>query len=132
MKSALFLGMFLFTNQIPKYDPNGVWIAETGSKFNLQLSGGDLKVNIVDGSNPRYLKYEVNLKNQGDEVNTYEGAGYFVAKLQSGKECRFDTNWKLVVVSPSRIIGITSSIVPDPDTCAVKEKSEIQLDLKKQ
>jgi hypothetical protein len=132
MQFSLLFAMFLAAIQIPPYDPNGVWQAETGSKFNLQLSGKDLKVNLVDGSNPRYLKYEVNLKNVSDEMNTYEGTGYFVAKLQNGKECEFETNWKMIVVSPERILGVVSSIVPDPETCAVKTKSDIQLDLQKQ
>ena len=130
MKSAIFLGLFLITSQIPKNNPNGVWEAETGSKFNLQLSGSDLKVQIVDGSNPRYLKYELSLTNQ-EEANTYQGKGYFIAKLQDGKECRFDTEWQIIIVSPDRILGSASNIVPIPGTCEIKEKSQIQVDLKK-
>ena len=132
MKSAIFAGLLLFTIQVPvpRNDPNGIWEAETGTKFNLLLSGQELKVQIVEGSNPRFLKYEVNLKNQ-EEVNTYLGSGYFVARLQNGKECRFDTEWQLVVVSPERILGITTNITPDPETCEVKEKSQSQLNLVK-
>ncbi len=130
MKSAIVLGMLLFTAQIPKNNPNGIWESESGSKFNLSLNGSNLHVQIVDGSNPRYLKYEVDLKNQ-EEVNTYIGNGYFVAKLQSGKECKFETEWQLVVVTNEQILGVTTNIVPDPDTCAVKEKSQAQLNLKK-
>jgi hypothetical protein len=131
MKFALFFGIFLLS-QIPKYDPNGLWKAETGSVFSLQTSGGDLKVHIVEGSNPRFAKYEVDLRNSKDEVNTYEGTGYFIAKFDSGKECKFDTNWKIIVVSPDRILGAVSNIIPNPDTCEVKDKYDIQLDLSKQ
>jgi hypothetical protein len=96
MKTALFV-LTLLTAQIPKNNPNGVWEAETGSKFDLQLAGSELHVQIVQGSNPRFLNYELTLKNQ-EEVNTYKGAGHFVAKLQNGKECKFDTEWQIVVV----------------------------------
>ena len=130
MKSAIVLGMLLFTAQIPKNNPNGIWESESGSRFNLSLNGMDLHVQIVEGSNPRYLKYEVDLKNQ-QEVNTYVGNGYFVAKLQNGKECKFETEWQLVVVTNEQIVGVTTNIVPDPETCAAKEKSQAQLNLKK-
>jgi hypothetical protein len=129
MKVAIIV-LSLLVAQIPKNDPNGVWEAETGSKFNLRLTGSDLNVQIVDGSNPRYLKYEVKLKNQ-EEVNSYKGSGYFLAKLQNGKECKFDTEWQLVVVAPNRILGSVSTVVPDPNTCEVKERIEMTLDLKK-
>lgn len=135
MKYGLLLGLFLLTTplaaQVPKNDPNGIWEAETGSKFNLRLSGADLRVEIVEGSNPRFLKYEVNLKNQQEDVNSYKGTGYFVAKMQNGKECKFETEWQLVVVAPSRIIGATSNIIPDPNTCEAKERTQVQLDLRK-
>ena len=132
MKATVFL-FLLLSQGIQRYSPNGVWEAATGSKFNLRLTGQDLKVQIVEGSNPRFLKYEVDLKNgsKPEEANSYAGKGYFVAKLQNGKECRFDTEWQIIVVSADRIMGITTSIVPDPDTCAVKEKTDVQLDLKK-
>jgi hypothetical protein len=130
MKSAIALALFLVLNQMPKNNPNGVWQAETGSKFNLQLSGSDLKVQIVEGSNPRYLEYELNLRNQ-EEVNTYSGKGYFVAKLQDGKVCRFDSEWQIVVVSSDRIIGSATNIIPVPGTCEIHEKALVQVDLKK-
>jgi hypothetical protein len=93
------------------------------------LAGEDLHVRIVEGSNPRFLRYELTLKNK--ELNTYEGSGFFVAKLQNGKECKFDTEWQVIVVAPNRILGVASIIIPDPTTCAVKERSEITLDLTK-
>jgi hypothetical protein len=132
MKTAVLLAMAMFLVQIqpPRNDPNGTWEAETGTKFDLRLSGDDLRVNLVEGSNPVYVKYEVNLKNAGD-VNTYKGAGYFVAKLKSGKECKFDTEWQIIVVQPEMIVGTTTSIVPDPDTCEVKERGDSMMILKK-
>ena len=130
MKSAFVLGLFLLTTQIPKNDPNGVWQSESGTKYSFRLSGKDLHIQIVDGSNPRFLKYEVDLKSQ-EEVNTYKGTGSFVAKLQNGKECRFDTEWELVVVTPNRILGSTTNVVPDPESCEVKQRGRAPLDLKK-
>ncbi len=124
------LAVSLFLLQIPRNDPNGIWEAETGSQFELRLKGADLHVQIVPGSNPRYLEYEVNLKQQ-EEVNTYKGNGYFLARLQNGKECKFDTEWHIVVVSPERILGAATMIIPDPETCAVRERSQLKLDLKK-
>jgi hypothetical protein len=108
--------------QAPKHDPNGTWQSDTGTKFDLKLAGSDLKVRLVDGSSKIYLKYEVNLKNAG-EVNTYEGEGYFTAKLQE-KECRFDTNWRIIVVQPDTIAGYISHVVPDPATCEVKDRRD--------
>jgi len=132
MKAILLL-LLLLSQGIQRYNPNGVWEASSGSRYNLRLTGQDLKVQIVEGSNPRFLKYEVDLKNgtKPEEVNSYVGKGYFIAKLQSGKECRFDTEWQIIVVSPEKIMGITSSIIPDPETCAVKEKTDVQIDLTK-
>jgi hypothetical protein len=130
MKAAVLFSVFLIWAQMPKNDPNGVWEAQTGSRFTLRLTGSNLNVRIVEGSNPRYLQYELDLKNT-EEVNTYKGSGRFTAKLQNGKECQFDTDWQIVVVSPERILGVASSIVPDPETCAAKEKGQIQLDMKK-
>lgn len=128
MNTVALLLFLLSQVQIPKNDPTGVWQAETGTQYKMVLSGSDLKVELVQGSNPVFLKYEVNLKNQ-EEVNTYKGTGFFLAKLQNGKECKFDTDWEIVVVQSSRIIGSTSTIIPDPETCEVKEKSRAQIDL---
>jgi hypothetical protein len=94
------------------------------------LNGSDLHVQLVEGSNPKYVSYDVELKNQ-EEANTYKGTGTFVAKLDSGKECKFETEWQLIVVGPNRILGKTTNIVPDPKTCAIKDRSETGLDLKK-
>src|SRR5262249_5299434 len=122
MKLATLLFSLLLVQQTSKNDPNGIWESASGTQYKLQLTGSDLKLQLVEGSNPSFLKYEVNLKNQG-EVNRYKGTGYFLAKLKNGKECRFETEWEIVVIEQDEIIGSTSNIVPDPDTCAVKDKS---------
>lgn len=131
MKSALAIVLFLFTAQIKKNDPNGTWVSEpSGTQYTLTLKGSELHVEMVEGSNPRFTKYEVTLKNQ-DEVNTYKGSGYFVAKLEDGKECKFDTEWLVIVVATNTIVGSTSNIVPDSKTCTAKERTQAGLDLKK-
>jgi len=132
MKSALAIVLFLFTAQIKKNDPNGTWVSEaTGTQYTLALNGSDLHVEMVEGTNPRFTKYEVTLKNQ-EEVNTYKGTGYFIAKLENGKECKFDTEWLVIVVATNRILGSTTNIVPDPQTCTAKERTQdAGLDLKK-
>jgi hypothetical protein len=131
MKAALLLLFtFLASQQMPKNNPNGVWESQSGTQYELQLSGSDLKVRLVPGSNPKYVKYEVDLKNQ-EEVNTYKGKGFFIAKVKDDKECRYETQWQLTIVSPTFIIGGTTNIVPDPDTCGIKEQSEVQTQLKK-
>jgi len=130
--AAAFLLLLLFQQApaIPKYNATGEWGLDTGTRFNLQLTGSTIKVQLSEGSNPRYLKYEVTLQNQ-EEVNTYKGSGYFVAKLQNGKECKFDTDWQFIVVNPDRIIGSASAITPDEDTCEVKSKTPAGLDMKR-
>lgn len=130
MKSALVLALALFTTQMTKNDPNGIWESQSGTQYEFRLSGSDLKVRLVPGSNPRFVNYEVDLKNL-EEVNTYKGKGFFIAKVKENKECRFDTEWQIVVVSPSQIIGATTNIVPDPETCEVKERTDVQTTLKK-
>jgi len=120
----------LLVAQVPKNNPNGVWQAETGSQYEIRLNGKDLRVTIVPGSNPKFLQYEVDMKNE-DEINTYSGKGFFVAKMEGGKECKFPTQWRFIVVSPDRIVGISSSVVADSKTCEIKEQTQAQLDLKK-
>lgn len=116
--------------QAPRNDPEGVWETGSGTKFQLKLiTPSDLSVRLVEGSNPVYVKYEVNLKNTG-EVNSYEGTGYFIAKVQD-KECRFDTNWKIIVVQPETIVGYLTGIVPEPGTCDIKERREDFAQIKK-
>ena len=124
------IALLLAQNQAPKNDPNGTWEAETGTRFEIQLSGAELRIQLVEGSNPSFVKYEVNLKNAG-EVNTYKGAGYFVAKMKNSKECRFDTDWQIIVVQKETIIGYTSTVIPDPDTCEIKERGSAMIVLKK-
>ena len=126
----IMLVLSLLSAQVPKNNPNGVWEAETGSQFQMRLSGKDLHVNIVPGSNPKFIQYEVDLKNE-DEINTYSGKGFFVAMMEGGKECKFPTEWRFIIVSPERILGISSTIVADSKTCEIKEKTQSQLDLKK-
>jgi hypothetical protein len=130
MRSILLSFVLLISPQIPKNDPNGIWESETGTQYELKLNGSDLKVSLVPGTHPRFRQYEVNLKNT-EEVNTYSGSGFFVAKMDTDKECRFDTTWLIVVVTQSQIIGETTGIVPEPNSCEVKEKSQIQIQLKK-
>jgi len=126
---ALALAL-LVAQKVPKNDPNGLWLADSGSQYELHLNGANLQVKLVSGSNPKFLSYEVTLTNQ-DEINTYKGTGTFVAKMEGGKECKFETEWQLVVVSPDRILGGATGILADSKTCAIKEKNQLQLDLKK-
>lgn len=95
----------------------------------MTLTDANLKVQLVPDSTPVYLKYDVDLKNSG-EVNTYEGSGYFVAKVE-GKECRFDTSWHIIVVQPETIAGYISHVVPKPGSCEVKERRDEFTQLKK-
>ena len=129
MISVLLLTLLL-SQAIPKYNPNGVWEADSGSQYELRLNGPALRVKMVPGSNPKFLQYELDMKNE-EEVNTYNGTGFLVAKMDNGKECKLPTEWRFIVVSPERIIGIASNLMADAETCEVKEKSQIQLDLKK-
>ena len=124
------LALTLVMAQVPKFAPNGTWEAETGSRYNIQTKGSDLEVKIVPGSNPKFLQYTLLLKNEG-EPNTYKGAGSFVAKMDSGKQCKFDIEWRFIVVAPNRIIGSATNIDADKNTCAIKAKTQVQLDLKK-
>src|SRR3989454_1239916 len=124
------LVLTLLLGQIPKYNPNGIWESESGSQYELLLNGSDLHVKMVPGSNPKFLQYEVDMKNQ-EEINSYKGTGFFVAKMEGGKECKLPTEWQFVVVSNDRIIGAVTSVVADQQTCQVREKTQVQLDLKK-
>ena len=128
--TTLFLVLPLVFVQIPKNNPNGIWEAETGSQYEMRLTGKDLHVRIVPGSNPKFVQYEVEMKNE-EEANTYNGTGFFVAKMEGGKECKFPTQWRFIIVSPDRIVGISSNVNADSKTCQVKEQSQIQLNLKK-
>jgi hypothetical protein len=132
MTTAILLAfaMFVSQGQPSKNDPNGTWEAETGTRFELRLTGDFLHVQLVEGSHPVFVKYEVDLKNTG-EVNTYVGSGYFLAKMQTGKECKFPTDWQIVVVQNDMIVGSTSTIVPDPDTCEIKERGGAMIILQK-
>ena len=124
------LALTLLLAQIPKYNPTGVWEADTGSQFELRLDGSDVHVKIVPGSNPKFLEYELETKSQ-EEANSYKGSGFFVAKMEGGKECKLPTEWQFVVVSPDRIIGAATLVMANRETCEITEKSQGQLDLKK-
>jgi len=119
------------SSQIPKNNPNGVWESASGTQYELRLNGEDLSVRLVPGTNARFVSYDVDLKNSKDETNTYVGKGFLVAKVTDDKQCKFEMEWQLTVVTLDRILGATSNIVPDPETCTVKEKTQSQLDLKR-
>jgi hypothetical protein len=135
MKSAIFflVAAFLsFQAEIPKNDPTGVWVSEVGTLFQIRLNGGTaVSVRLAPDPNSRYSNYEVELQVDPQEKNTYAGKGFFVVKMKEGKECRFDTEWKIIVVQKETIVGQSTNIVPDADTCAVRESSQIQMNLKK-
>src|SRR5215471_21778488 len=98
MKSVLLILLALSVQQRPqppKNDPTGVWQSETGTKFDMKMTGNEIKVHLVEGSNPVYLKYDIDLKNAG-ETNTYAGKGSFVAKIKE-LECKFSTDWSITV-----------------------------------
>src|SRR5215471_18353023 len=111
MKAKLLVGLLLVTAQIHKNDPTGVWQADSGSKYAMKLTGNDLKVAIVPNSNSHFLQYQVDLTLEKDESgtvidpNTYKGAGFFVAKMETGKECKVDIEWRVTVVQSARIFG---------------------------
>jgi len=130
--ALLFLACHLVLGQtkLPANNPNGVWQAQTGTKFRLQLTGQNLTVKL-EGSNPTYLQYEVTLERTNNDDNWYKGKGFFRAKLKSGKECRFDTEWEITVIQTDTIVGNVPRIVPEPDSCTVKEKLADRMDLKK-
>lgn len=127
---VMFLALALLLAQVPKHDPNGVWVSESGAQYEIHQDGSSVQVKLIPGSNPKFLQYEVALKNQ-EEINTYKGAGSFIAKMEGGKECKFTTDWMFIVVTPERILGSSTGVIADSKTCAVKEKNQVQLDLKK-
>ena len=130
MKSLALIVTLLFVQQIPKNNPNGIWEASSGSQYEIRVNGLNLQVKIVPGSNPKFLEYQLDMKNE-EEANTYSGTGFFVAKMEGGKECKLPTEWRFIVVSPDRILGSTSNVVADQKTCEVRDKSQVRLDLKK-
>jgi len=130
MKSLALVLTLLFIQQIPKNNPNGIWEATGRSQYEIRANGSNLLVKIVPGSNPKFLQYELTMKNE-EEANTYSGTGFFIAKMEGGKECKVPTEWRFVVVTPERIIGMASNMTVDQKTCEVKEKTQVQLDLKK-
>jgi len=128
MRLLVLAFTFLLSQQVPKHDPNGIWEAQTGSQYEMRLEGSDLRVRLVPGSNPKFVQYELDMKNES-EMNTYSGKGFFVAKMETGKECKLSTEWRFVVVSRDRIIGTASNISADGTTCEIQETTQVQLDL---
>jgi len=131
MKVLAIIATLLFSQNIPKYDPTGIWEAETGSKYEMRLAGSELHVKLVAGSNAKFIQYELEMKNES-ELNTYSGKGFLVAKMETGKECKLPTEWRFIVVAPDRIIGNSSTVLADGNTCEVQETDQVRLDLKKQ
>jgi hypothetical protein len=132
MKTVLLIVLTMLLQQRPqppKNDPTGVWQSDTGTKFDMKLAGNEINVQLVEGSNPVYLKYDIDLKNTG-ETNTYAGKGSFVAKINE-QECKFSTNWSITIVQPELIIGYMSRIFPKAGTCEVREESSEFVQLKK-
>src|SRR5262245_17686764 len=124
------LALTLLFVQTPKFNPTGTWELDSGSQYQIRMNGSDLEIKLVQGSNPRFVQYNVMMKNQG-EVNSYQGAGSFVAKMENGKECKYEVEWRNAVVSPERIVGVGTNITPDKDTCGIKEKKMSPLEFKK-
>lgn len=118
------------TQNMPKNNPNGIWATDSGAKFQIELSGKELKVQLVDGKS-KYLKYDLTLKNQ-TEVNTYSGSGSFVAKLSNGKECKFNTEWTVTVVMANMMFVNYGRITPNPDNCTVLEVAPANMILTKE
>jgi hypothetical protein len=132
MKSVFLILLALSVQQrpqAPKNDPTGVWQSETGTKFDMKMTGNEIKVHLVEGSNRVYLKYDIDLKNAG-ETNTYAGKGFFVAKINE-QECKFSTDWSVSVVQPELIAGYMSRIVPKAGTCEVQEETSEFVQLKR-
>ena len=132
MKSVFLILLAMFVQQRPqppKNDPTGIWQSDTGTKFDMKMTGNEIKVHLVEGSNPVYLKYDIDLKNAG-ETNTYEGKGSFVAKIKE-QECKFPTDWSITIVQPELIAGYMSRIVPKAGTCEIQEQDSEFVQLKK-
>jgi hypothetical protein len=138
ISSGLLLGQFTPPKGavVPRFNPNGIWESPSGVKYNLRVNGDNLIVKL-EGTNATFLQYELTLKHLrpedtlGDD-NRYEGTGFFRAKLKSGKECRFDTKWEIVVIDPKSILGNAPNYLdPDPETCKPKETVGVRIELSK-
>src|ERR1019366_10179776 len=109
MKTAILILLASLALQMPKNNPNGVWESLSGTQYQPTLQGPLLKVRLIPGSNPKYTQYEIDLQNDANETNTYAGKGFFVAKVKEDKECKFETEWQIVVVSSNQILGKTTN-----------------------
>ena len=138
MKNLIGIALLLvfggvLAGQTPtRNNPNGIWESATGTRYSLQLNGTNLEVKLVEGSNPSFLQYELTLQNDKDELNTYKGKGFFRAKLKSGKGCRFETEWTIVVILDTMIVGNSPDFRDiDQVTCKAKETQAVRIDLRK-
>lgn len=122
--------LLLFSQQPTKNNPNGIWESQSGSAYEIKLTGEDLVLSIVPGSSSTYLEYELLLKGQEDP-NMYQGNGTFKALLGNGRECEFGTQWSIIVITNDRIMGVSTLITPDPETCDIVERGDAQVDLKR-
>ena len=127
MKFAIIVLLTLLTPAQRKNDPNGIWEGD-GTQFELRMVGTELHVRLIPESNPLLVSYQLVLTNQG-EVNTYAGKGFFVARVKEDKECRFDVEWELIVANETHIVATIPAIVPDPDTCAVRQRQPVPVEL---
>src|SRR5688572_18154382 len=131
ISGGLLLGQQPQFAQLPKVNPNGTWESPSGTKYALRLNGENLTVTLA-GANPPYLQYDLTLVQIKEEVNRYKGAGFFRATLKSGKECRFETEWEIVVIDEKTILGNAPRYLePDPQTCKPKETVADRIQLTK-
>ena len=109
-------------------DPTGTWkVSDTETRFRMEKVEDGIAVHL-GAEHDVYTEYEVRLEPIA-QANGYRGSGYFIARLSGDRECRFETEWQIAVTSDIRIVGVITSIVPDPEGCAVKETSQIPIDL---
>ena len=125
MKALLLLLSLGFTQQT--FNPSGLWeVVDKDTQYRLTRTGTGIHVSL-GADRAQFVEYEVDLS--WTELNSYQGSGYFVARLGDGRECRFETQWRLVVANARRIVGVTSSIVPEEEGCGVAERAESSLQL---
>ncbi len=112
-------------------DPTGTWkVTETETRFRMETVEDGIAVHL-GAEHDVYAEYEVLLE-PTSQANGYQGEGFFIARLSGGRECRFETQWQVFVTSQERIVGVITSTVPAAEGCAVKETSQIPLDLRRE
>ena len=125
MKALLLLLSLGFTQQT--FNPSGLWeVVDKDTHYRLVRTDTGIHVSL-GADHAQFVEYEVDLS--WTELNSYEGSGYFVALLGDGRECRFDTEWRIVLADPQRILGETSRIVPEQEGCGIAERAESALQL---